>query len=64
MAKNTVLNNLTEEETLWADTKRWLGMPLTFTKYRVDNNRLYCKTGFLRNGNWLPLWMGTSCFIL
>ena len=48
MAKNTVLNNLTEEETLWADTKRWLGMPLTFTKYRVDNNRLYCKTGFLK----------------
>lgn len=48
MAKNTVLNNLGEEETLWADTKRWLGMPLTFTKYRVDNDRLYCKKGLLK----------------
>ena len=46
--KNTVLNNLPEEEILWADTKRWLGMPLTFTKYQVDKNRLYCKTGFLK----------------
>ena len=45
MAKNTVLNNLTEEETLWADTKRWLGMPLTFTKYRVDHNRKKNKKG-------------------
>ena len=48
MGKNHVLNNLEEEEILWADTKRWLGMPLTFTKYRVDHNRLYCKTGFLK----------------
>ena len=46
MAKNTVLNNLPEEEILWADTKRWLGMPVTFTKYLVDENRLYCKRGF------------------
>ena len=29
--KNTVFNNLPEDETLWADTKRWLGMPLTTT---------------------------------
>ncbi len=48
MAKNTVLNNLPEDEILWADTKRWLGMPLTFTKYRVDHDRLYCKKGLLR----------------
>ena len=46
--KNTILNNLPEEEILWADTKRWLGMPLTFTKYHVDQDRLYCKTGFLK----------------
>ena len=46
--KNTVLDNLPQEEILWSDTKRWLGMPLTFTKYQVDNDRLYCKTGFLK----------------
>lgn len=48
MAKNTVLNNLPEDETLWADTKRFLGMPITFTKYRVDTDRLYCKKGLLK----------------
>ena len=42
MGKNTVLNNLNEDEVLWADTKRFLGMPITFTKYKVDENRLYC----------------------
>ena len=46
--KNTVLNNLPEEEILWADTKRWLGLPLTFTKYKVDKERLTCKQGFLK----------------
>ena len=48
MAKNSVLNNLPEDEILWADTKRWLGLPWTFTKYQVDNDRLYCKKGFLK----------------
>ena len=46
--KNTVLNNLPEEEILWADTKRWLGLPWTFTRYQADANRLYCKQGFLK----------------
>lgn len=46
--KNTVFNNLPEDETLWADTKRWLGMPLTTTHYQVDENRLYCKTGLIK----------------
>ena len=46
--KNTVLNNLPEEEILWADTKRWLGLPWTFTKYQVDHDRLYRKDGFLK----------------
>ena len=47
MAKNTsILNNLPEEQILWRDTQRWLGMPLTFTKYWVDENRLYRKKGF------------------
>ena len=47
MAKNnSILNNLPEEQILWRDTQRWLGMPLTFTKYWVDENRLYRKKGF------------------
>ena len=48
MAKNTVLNNLPEDEILWADTKRWLGLPWTFTKYKVDDERLTCKKGLLK----------------
>lgn len=47
MAKKTILDNLPEDEILWADTKRWLGLPWTFTKYRVDAERLYLKQGFL-----------------
>lgn len=46
--KNTVLNDLPMEEILWSDTKRWLGLPWTFTKYRADKDRLYTKTGFLK----------------
>ena len=37
-----------EDEILWSDRKRWLGMPLTFTKYTVDENRLYVKRGFFK----------------
>ena len=49
MARNNpVLNNLPEDKILWQDTKRWLGLPWTFTKYTVDENRLYCKKGFLK----------------
>lgn len=46
--KNSILNNLPEDEILWADTKRWLGLPWTFTKYRVDAERLTCKQGLLK----------------
>ena len=46
--KKTAFDNLVEDEVLWKDTKRWLGMPLTFTKYNVDANRLYLKRGFLK----------------
>jgi len=46
--KNAILNNLPESEILWADTKRWLGLPWTFTKYKVDEDRLYMKQGFLK----------------
>ena len=32
---------------LWKDRKRFLGMPLSFTRYRLSGDRLFCETGFL-----------------
>ena len=32
---------------LWKDRKRFLGLPLSFTKYRLSSDRLFCETGFL-----------------
>lgn len=32
---------------LWKDRKRVLGMPLSFTRYRLSEDRLFCETGFL-----------------
>jgi uncharacterized membrane protein YdbT with pleckstrin-like domain len=29
----------------WKDRKRFLGMPLSFTKYRLENNRLFVSRG-------------------
>lgn len=34
-------------EYLWRDRKRFLGMPLSFTRYRLSEDRLFCETGFL-----------------
>lgn len=34
-------------EYLWKDRKRFLGMPLSFTRYRLSNDRLFCETGLL-----------------
>ena len=34
-------------ETLWSDRKRFLGMPLTFTKYFLSEDRLFMQTGLL-----------------
>lgn len=31
---------------LWKDRKRHLGLPLSFTRYSADEDRLYIKTGF------------------
>jgi uncharacterized membrane protein YdbT with pleckstrin-like domain len=31
---------------VWKDRKRFLGMPLSFTRYRLENNRLYMSKGF------------------
>lgn len=32
---------------LWSDKKRILGLPISFTKYELDEERLYIKTGLL-----------------
>ena len=32
---------------LWKDRKRWLGMPLTFTRYGLSEDRLFRSVGFL-----------------
>ncbi len=30
----------------WKDRKRILGLPLTFTRYRLSEDRLFCEKGF------------------
>ena len=32
---------------LWKDRKRWLGMPLSFTRYALSEDRLFQSVGFL-----------------
>ena len=32
---------------LWKDRKRILGLPITFTRYRLSEDRLFCEKGFL-----------------
>ena len=34
-------------EYLWKDRKRRLGLPLSFTRYSLSQDRLFCETGFL-----------------
>ena len=34
-------------EYLWKDRKRRLGMPLSFTRYALSEDRLFCEKGFL-----------------
>lgn len=34
-------------EYLWEDRKRHLGLPLSFTKYALSEDRLFCETGLL-----------------
>lgn len=33
-------------EMIWQDRKRFLGMPITFTKYSMSEDRLFIKKGF------------------
>ena len=35
-----------EDEILWHDRKRYLGLPISFTRYSFDENRFYLKRGF------------------
>ena len=32
---------------IWKDRKRILGMPISFTRYRLSEDRLFCEKGFL-----------------
>ena len=34
-------------EYLWKDRKRYFGLPLSFTRYRLSEDRLFCETGLL-----------------
>lgn len=34
-------------EKLWQDRKRHLGLPLSFTKYSVSEDRIFCESGLL-----------------
>ena len=31
---------------LWKDRKRIFGMPITFTRYRLSDDRIFCEKGF------------------
>jgi len=44
-----VKNLLVEEEILWKDRKRYMGLPISFTVYSLDNNRFYVKRGFFNS---------------
>lgn len=37
----------TGEKLLWKDRKRYFGLPLSFTKYAISEDRLFQSTGFL-----------------
>ena len=38
---------MSELNFLWNDRKRHLGLPLSFTKYKLTEDRIFCETGFL-----------------
>ena len=46
-----------EKQILWKDRKRHMGMPISFTKYEVDNERLYMDSGlFTTNSDEILLY--------
>lgn len=34
-------------EPIWIDRKRYIGLPISFTKYALTDDRLFCDTGLL-----------------
>ena len=38
---------MSELKVLWNDRKRHLGLPLSFTKYKLTEDRIFYETGFL-----------------
>ncbi|MBR2895883.1 MAG: PH domain-containing protein [Oscillospiraceae bacterium] len=38
--------NQESRHVLWSDRLRRLGLPLSFTRYRLTDERLFCETGF------------------
>ena len=50
MAKIDKLNDfIVEEQIIWQDKKRILGMPISFTKYSFSENRLFIQRGFFKS---------------
>ncbi len=45
--KDNLNNLIVEDEILWKDRKRYFGLPISFTVYSFDCNRLYVKRGLL-----------------
>lgn len=41
------MDNSTNIQYLWQDKKRILGMPISFTKYSISNDRIFVETGLL-----------------
>ena len=41
------MSKLKTIEYTWKDRKRILGMPITFTRYRLSTDRLFCEKGLL-----------------
>lgn len=33
-------------EILWKDRKRYFGLPMSFTRYRLSEDRIFCEKGF------------------
>ena len=38
---------MSNNELIWRDKKRYLGMPISFTRYGLSNDRLFLSVGFL-----------------
>lgn len=41
------MSKKTNENYIWKDRKRYLGLPLSFTRYRLTEDRLFLSVGFM-----------------